>query len=294
MTQAYVPPYAHVVADGAQTIFPYAYTLGTSADIEVYQNGSLTTAYTLTGVGSASGGNIVFFQPPAVGVVVFHRRVTAKTQTTDYLPNDAFTAAGHEAAVDKLTRLVQDLVEELSRRPAFTVELLSTLRNMALPDPVALKLLGYNANADGITTFDSSIVQVTPSAVSGLAYVKTNVTVNASVGQATLTASNAFPAGTEALYAVAYVTTGFGTSNGLSAIALGDPSEGYDFWAASMGITLASVSNVGQHGGGESSIEKRLFNNGARDILLTGLGGTFDATGQIKITTVSASLTPDS
>lgn len=294
MTQAFVTPYAHVIADGVQTTFPYAYVLGTSADIEVYQDGSLTTAYNLTGVGAATGGNIVFYVPPAVGTVVFHRRVTAQTQTTGYPATGPFPGSGHEAALDKLTRILQDLSEELSRRPAFTVELLSALRNMAFPSPVALKLLGFNADADGLTTYDSSIVQVTPSAVTGLSYVKTNVTVNASAGQPTLTASNAFPAGTEALYAVAHVPIAFGVTNGLSAIALGDPTEGYDLWCASMGITLAAVSNVGQHGGAEDNIEKRLFNSAARDVLITGLGGNFDATGQIKITTVSALLTPDS
>jgi hypothetical protein len=68
---------------------------------------SLTTNYTVTGVGSDSGGNVVFVTAPPSGNTAVIRRVLPITQETNYVPNDPFPAEAHEDALDKLTMLVQ-------------------------------------------------------------------------------------------------------------------------------------------------------------------------------------------
>jgi hypothetical protein len=74
--------------------------------------------YSVTGVGNASGGTVVFtVVPPSVpsgtGSIVL-RRAVPMTQGTHYVANDAFPESTHEAALDKLTMLVQQVVDETS------------------------------------------------------------------------------------------------------------------------------------------------------------------------------------
>jgi hypothetical protein len=67
----------------------------------------LNTDYTVTGEGDPNGGNVLFIWPvPATSKVTILRDVPA-TQLTSYQEGDAFPAASHEKALDKLTMLVQ-------------------------------------------------------------------------------------------------------------------------------------------------------------------------------------------
>jgi len=49
---------------------------------------TITTHYTVTGVGSASGGNVVFGSAPASGVTVVILREMDLEQGLDLVPND--------------------------------------------------------------------------------------------------------------------------------------------------------------------------------------------------------------
>jgi len=99
------------VGDGANDTFVYQFKIWASTDLVVLVNGvlqTLSTDYTVTGVGVDGGGTVVF-QPghiPGVVEVVIYRDVP-KTQNTDYVANDPFPAQSHEDALDKLTHLVQ-------------------------------------------------------------------------------------------------------------------------------------------------------------------------------------------
>ena len=110
--------------NGSTTVFAYTFKIFDDDDITVIirtdstgaeTTKTKTTHYSVSGVGSASGGNITFGSAPASGETVVLLRTTARTQTTDYVPNDPFPAATHEDALDKLTFLVQELEEEIGR-----------------------------------------------------------------------------------------------------------------------------------------------------------------------------------
>jgi len=112
--------------NGSTTTFAYGFYIPASTDIQVIvrsstgtetvkAEGSGSTNYSITGVGNASGGNIVFVTAPASGETVVLRRNTAKTQATDYVANDPFPAETHESALDKLTIIGQDLQEQVDR-----------------------------------------------------------------------------------------------------------------------------------------------------------------------------------
>ena len=112
--------------NGSTTAFAYGFYIPTSTDIQVIERsatgtetvkaeGTGSTNYGISGVGSASGGTVTMVTAPASGVTLVLRRSTAQPQGTDYVANDPFPAETHEAALDKLTIVGQDLQEQVDR-----------------------------------------------------------------------------------------------------------------------------------------------------------------------------------
>jgi len=107
--------------NGATTGFSYTFKIFADSDLVVSLKNNttgvsttqtLTTDYTVSGAGSASGGNVTFVTAPPSGNTVIIRRVLPYTQETDYTENDPFPAASHEDALDKLTMLTQQNRDE--------------------------------------------------------------------------------------------------------------------------------------------------------------------------------------
>jgi hypothetical protein len=100
--------------NGVTTVFAYTFKIFADSEVTVYVDGvlkTLTTHFTVSGAGTASGGNVTFTAgniPASSTSVVLLRNIT-KTQLTDYVENDSFPAETHESALDKLTMLVQDV-----------------------------------------------------------------------------------------------------------------------------------------------------------------------------------------
>ena len=112
--------------NGSTTTFAYGFKIFASTELKVYvrssagvetlkSEGSGSANYSVTNVGVAAGGNVVFVTAPASGETVVIVRDTALTQGTDYQPADPFGAADHEDALDKLTHIVQEVQEEVDR-----------------------------------------------------------------------------------------------------------------------------------------------------------------------------------
>ena len=111
--------------NGSNNTFVYGFKIFANTDIQVTIRSStgtettksLTTHYTVTGVGSASGGNVVFTSgntPSASETVVLIRNVP-QTQAIDYIANDPFPAETHEEGLDRATMTTQQVQEELDR-----------------------------------------------------------------------------------------------------------------------------------------------------------------------------------
>jgi hypothetical protein len=101
--------------DGATVAFSYPFLILESNDLEVRLNGVVTGAYTVSGVGSPGGGLVTFTTAPASGVGMTITRFTDLTQLTDYdfSASAPFSGSSHEAALDKLTLIVQDLKRQV-------------------------------------------------------------------------------------------------------------------------------------------------------------------------------------
>lgn len=109
--------------NGSLTTFAYGFKVFDQGDLTVIlraANGTetvqtITTDYTVTGVGDVGGGNVVFTTAPASGVTVVILREMDLEQGLDLVPNDPFPAQSLENSLDKLTFMVQQHNEELGR-----------------------------------------------------------------------------------------------------------------------------------------------------------------------------------
>lgn len=136
--------------NGATVAFTVTFEFNTASELKVYQAGTLktlTTHYTVSG-GSGSGGTVTFITPPGVGELVVILDDPSVTQATDYVENDPFPAASHEAALDKLTRLVRRLKDRLDRA-AILADGVTDI-TPTLPTPSAGRAIIWNDAADGL------------------------------------------------------------------------------------------------------------------------------------------------
>ncbi len=147
--------------NGSTTVFAYDYLLLDQAHVEVYLDGVLKTIgthYTVSGVGAAAGGSVTFLTAPGSSVKVLLLRNVPLSQATDYLIGNKFPAETHEAALDKLTMIAQQLTERAGRALALKVE--SLYENLTLPDPVSQRLLRWKADLSGLENVAASDLTV--------------------------------------------------------------------------------------------------------------------------------------
>lgn len=111
--------------NGSTTVLPYTFKVFSKNDVKVYQNNGTVeilltevTHYTISvnsDQESSPGGSVTMVTAPPVGyTTVLLREITA-TQETDLVNGGAFYAQSVESAFDKLTMLVQQLAEAITR-----------------------------------------------------------------------------------------------------------------------------------------------------------------------------------
>ncbi len=154
------------------SVFQYTFKILANTELQVIIRASsgtetvktLTTHYTVSGVGNASGGNVTFTSGniPATGETVVIRRVTAQTQNLDLVENDPFSAETVESAFDKLTSINQELQEQLDR--SIKVSRTATITTPEITDDASAragKLLGFDNTGNVLdATIDGSGVAV--------------------------------------------------------------------------------------------------------------------------------------
>ena len=146
--------------NGSTSVFAYTFKIFADAEVNVWVDSvlkTLTTHYTVSGAGAGDGGNITFTSgntPADTKSVVFSRNI-ARTQVTDYVENDSFPAETHEAALDKLTFIAQELDNVLSAdifRFAETVTDAGTVTIALNAAARASKLLSFDSSGGLVAT----------------------------------------------------------------------------------------------------------------------------------------------
>ena len=178
--------------DGSTTTFAYAFKIFADADLTVILRSAagtetvqtLTTNYTVTNAGNASGGNVVFVTAPASGVTVVIRRNVAQTQSTDYTANDPFPAESHEDALDRLTFIAQQQQEELDRsiKLSRTNTMTSTEFTVGAAER-GNKILAFDSSGEISVTQELGTYQGTDATTTTEAYVVRDIVKSTTAGQ---------------------------------------------------------------------------------------------------------------
>lgn len=145
--------------NGTTTAFPVSFVFLESTDLYVYVDGvlkTLTTDYTVTG-GDGAVGTVTFNSAPAADAAIVIVRVLQATQELDLANGGAFNADVIEQALDKLTMLIQRAEDRLDGALG-VADYISGGVNVQLPTPEAGKLIGWNADADGLTNYNAAEV----------------------------------------------------------------------------------------------------------------------------------------
>ena len=235
--------------DGSTTEFAYGFKIFDDDDITVIIRTNATgaetaktktTHYTVSGVGSATGGNVTFTSGniPASGETVVLLRTTARTQLTDYVANDPFPAESHEDALDKLTLITQELEEEIGR--SLKVSQTNVIATSEFTDDAtarANKILGFDGSGN---------LQVTEGKVDTI-----SSSVSAVSAGGTPTASATYTASSGAL------ALAFGLVTGNTGATGNTGSTGAAGSNAGLALTFSNSTSDADPGGG-----KLAFNNG--------------------------------
>jgi hypothetical protein len=180
--------------DGSNDTFVYGFKIFASSDLQVIIRSAtgtettktLTTDYTVTGVGTASGGNVVFEAaaiPTATETVVLIRNVP-QTQAIDYIANDPFPAETHEEGLDRATMTIQQMQEEINRsiKLSKTNTMTSTEFAVAAADR-ANKILAFDSTGEISVTQELGTYRGTDTTVTTEAYVQRDIVKSTSAAQ---------------------------------------------------------------------------------------------------------------
>ena len=155
------------VGDGTVSVYPYTYRIFTDTDLVVTRSNPTTGVettlqlgvdYSVSGVGSPSGGNVFLTSnlPPSWRLNI--RRVLPLVQELDVRNQGTFLPENHERAFDKLVMIDQQQQIDIAR----SLRLGETAVGVKtkLPAPVALRVLRWNAAADAIENADPGSVSL--------------------------------------------------------------------------------------------------------------------------------------
>jgi len=237
--------------NGSTTVFAYTFKIFADADLKVFIRSSagvetlktLTTHYTVSNAGNASGGNVTFTtgNTPASGETVVIQRELALTQGTDYVENDPFPAESHEDALDRLTFITQQQQEEIDRaiKASVTNTISSTEFAISASDR-ANKILSFDGSGD-LTVTEGKVDTVSTS-------------VSAVSAGGTPTASATFTASSGALALAFGLVTG---NTGATGSTGSTGAAGTDGSNAGLAMTFSNSTSDADPGNG-----KLAFNNG--------------------------------
>ena len=180
--------------NGSNDTFVYGFKIFANTDLQVIIRSAagtettktLTTHYTVTGVGSASGGNVVFTAgniPTATETVVLIRNVP-QTQAIDYIANDPFPAETHEEGLDRATMTTQQVQEELNRsiKLSRTNTMTSTEFTVGATER-ANKILAFDSAGEISVTQELGTYQGTDATVTTEAYVVRDIVKSTTAAQ---------------------------------------------------------------------------------------------------------------
>jgi hypothetical protein len=194
-------------ANGSTTVFSFPYKFNTNSDLVVIETNvstgvdttkTLTTDYTVSGAGNSGGGSVTFLVAPVNSRRITIQRVVALTQETDYQPDDDFPAEVHEAALDKLTMIAQQLDAASARTLKAPVADSITIGTLPVDTVRANKALVFDATGQVGVSTDNYVNQAANAAASAAAASSSASAASTSATNAASSASAASGSATSA------------------------------------------------------------------------------------------------
>lgn len=199
MTTQTIVPRALYAANGVQTAFGFTFPVFEAGDMEVWVDQSLQTgsAYTISGVGVAVGGTVIFTVPPPASSLVTLRRHMPLNRTPEF-PDTSVQAKPLNEEFTYHTAALQQLADETSLAVKRSFHSLSSA-DLTLPEPAAGKAIGWNATGDGLTndpadfagTVAATSVNAAAAAASAASSSESAAAAASSAASASTSASNA-------------------------------------------------------------------------------------------------------
>jgi hypothetical protein len=180
--------------DGTTDTFTYNFKIFQDSDIQVIirsANGTetiktITTHYTVTDAGVASGGTVVFTAgniPTNTETVVLRRNIP-QTQAIDYIANDPFPAESHEEGLDRATMAIQQIQEEVTRSLKLSKTNTMTSTEFTVGATArANKILAFDAAGEISVTQELGTYKGTDATITTEAYVQRDIVKSTSATQ---------------------------------------------------------------------------------------------------------------
>lgn len=231
-------------ATGGQTVFPYDFPIYVNTHLTVIRNRAgvlttrtLTTDYTVSGVGAEGGGNVTLTAGATAGDVYTIYGSTPYERTSDYGTGGDFKAATLNKDFDWLTMLTQqnnrDLGRALRLHPADPATgLVLEIEDAADRED---RVLVFNSTGDGMTT-GPTVDDITTAVSSATAAAASESAAATSASNAATSATNASTSASTAS------TAATNASNSASAAATSETNAASSASAAATSATNASTS----------------------------------------------------
>jgi hypothetical protein len=213
--------------NGSTTTFSYTFYVADQGDLEVVLTNSsgvetiktITTHYSVTGVGNSGGGNVVMGSAPASGETLTIRRKITKTQTTSLTNQDGYRGETHESFFDKVIQITQEINEVVSRSANIPVSTATTV-SPQLPAPTANKVIGvWNSDGNAIE-IGPSVTDISNASANATSAASSASTASGHKDTATTKASEASASAVAAAASAALIAQGTASTTSL-AIATG-------------------------------------------------------------------------
>lgn len=147
-------------AIAAQTVFGYDFPIYADAEIKVYRTRAgvttlltLTTDYTVSGVGAQAGGNVTLTSGSTAGDVINVIGSMPNARATDFQESGDFRADTVNLELDRLTIQLQELASKVGRAVAVSeFDDVAALNAVPAKTARASRLLGFDANGQPIVS----------------------------------------------------------------------------------------------------------------------------------------------
>jgi len=243
--------YSHA-GNGLTTTFAYGCLVLLAADLVVTVDGVIqSSGYSVTGVGSDSGGTVVFTTAPAAGTEVILRRLLTLSRATDYQQFGDWKAEVINPDYDRLWMAAQQLQEQIDRTLKFP-----------LADAADPEIPGATSRANRLLSFDASGNPV---------YIQTDTTsAGAAAASAAAASASAAAAAGSAVESASYVS--LARVDGRLTLTSGSPADVSDFSKAIVYFSPYEGNRVPLYYGGAwhmyqfSEVSVGSFGTGVYDI----------------------------